>query len=72
MNFVANLPRNPGAFLFSGGSRGGPAPPPLIFRPNWEPKSPKNLGGTAPPPSTPGPGLLSQGLNPAPLLHDSY
>lgn len=67
MNFVANLPRNPGAFLFSGGSRGGPAPPPLIFRPNWGPKSPKNLG-----PPTPGPGLLSQGLNPAPLLHDSY
>ena len=31
MSFVANLQRNPGAFLFSGGSRGGPVPrpPPL-------------------------------------------
>ena len=28
MSFVANLQRNPGAFLFSGGSRGGPTAPP--------------------------------------------
>lgn len=27
MSFVANLQRNPEAFLFSGGSRGGPVPP---------------------------------------------
>ena len=27
MSLVANLQRNPEAFLFSGGSRGGPVPP---------------------------------------------
>lgn len=79
MSFVANLQRNPEAFLFSGGSRGGPvppsppsplplppSPPPLIFRPNSGPKSPKNVLETAPT------GPLSLGLNPALLLHDSY
>ena len=32
----------------SGGSRGGPSPP-LIFRPNWGPKSRKKNWGDAPP-----------------------
>ena len=71
MSFVANLQRNPEAFLFSGGSREGPVspsppPPTLIFRPNSGPKSPKNVLETAPT------GPLPQGLDPALLLHDSY
>ena len=43
----------------------GPVPPPLIFRPNWGPKSPKKLGGWHLPPPPP----LSQGLDPAMSEH---
>ena len=72
MNFVANLQLNPGAFLFSSGSRGGPAPPLPLYLDQTGDRRAQKIWGGLPPPPTPGPGLLSQGLNPAPLLHDSY
>lgn len=85
MSFVANLQRNPEAFLFSGGSRKGPVPPSPPSPPAPSPPLP------SPPPPPPlifrpnsGPkspkkvletaptGPLSLGLDPALLLHDSY
>ena len=60
MSFVANLQPNPGAFLFSGGSRGGgggrppppppPRPLPLYLDQTEDRRSQKNFGDWAPPP----------------------
>ena len=55
-----------------GGGGGGPRLPPVIFRPNWGPKGPKNAFLRLPPPSPPylrvwmtRPSSLSEGLDPS-------
>ena len=52
MSFVANLQRNPEAFLFIGGSRGGPDRPPLpLYLDQTEDRrSQKIFWGLFPPP----------------------
>ena len=53
MSFVANLQRNPGAFLFSGGSRGARQPPrplPLYLDQTEDRRSQKKFCRLPPPP----------------------
>ena len=62
MSFVANLQRNPGAFLFSGGSRGGPTAPrplPLYLDQTEDRRSQKKFWRLPPPPPRPRP-LISR------------
>ena len=73
MSFVANLQRNPEAFLFIGGSRGGPDPPlPLYLNQTEDRRSQKIFWGLPPPPLPPAPPSYLKVWIQHSLLHSRY